>query len=79
VLRTATENLSISGFYCIVPVPLVQGEELACRISIVPFPVASCQEGVTVVCRCTVARTVPVSENRYGLACRIDDYQIAAE
>jgi hypothetical protein len=79
VLRTATENLSIGGFYCFVPVPLVPGEELACRISIVPPPVSSLREGVTVVCRCTVTRIEPVSADHYGLACRIDDYRIAAE
>jgi hypothetical protein len=79
VLRTTTENLSIDGFYCFVPLPFVQGEALGCRISIVPPSISSLREGITIVCRCTVARIDPVSPNRYGLAGRIDDYRIAPE
>jgi hypothetical protein len=77
VLRSTTVNLSSGGFYCLVPVRLIPGEELEGHITI---PAAqNSRERLTVICHCTVTRIESLPENGYGLACRVDDYSVTQE
>jgi hypothetical protein len=74
--RTEIKNLSRDGFYCFLHEPLTAGEHVDCDI-VVPTHAPDCEDVLFLRCRAQVIRVEKVDcGERYGMACRIKDYQV---
>ena len=74
--RTVTRDLSRDSFYCIVNEALTPGERIECEI-VVPAHVPDREVTLSLRCRARVVRVEQIdAEDRYGLACRIEDYRL---
>jgi hypothetical protein len=74
--RTVTQDLSLDGFYCIVNEALTAGERIECEI-VIPAHLPDRNVALSLRCRARVVRVEQVDdEDRYGLACRIEDYHV---
>jgi PilZ domain len=74
--RTATENLSCDGFYCVLDEPLTAGQHIDCDL-VVPAYVPEADDIVSLRWRVQVIRVEKIDcGERYGLACRIQDYRV---
>jgi hypothetical protein len=75
-VRAETQNLTTEGFYCFSPERFKLGERLECVIDLPSSPASSdCQ---TLHGRVTVLRVRRVRPNVFGIACRLEDYSMAA-
>jgi hypothetical protein len=74
--RTATENLSRDGFYCLFDEPVTAGQYVDCDI-VVPSHLPDCKELMSLRCRAQVIRVEKIDGSaQYGFACRIEDYRL---
>ncbi len=73
--QAETSNISSEGFYCTLKQSLTPGQTVDCAIGI-PAP-ASPNRQHYVNCQCTVLRVERLSDESFGIACRIDDYSLS--
>lgn len=74
VSSTVTENLSSRGFCCVVDEPLAPGESVAC---IVGLPLRrDPQVSQALRCQAQVVWVKALEDGRFGVGCRIDDYNV---
>src|SRR5262249_27145031 len=71
-LRSVTVNLSSSGFFCRVPIPLRTGELLDCTLSI---PAQHDATQMALECKALIVRLESL-DSGYGIACHIQQYRI---
>ncbi len=74
-VESVTQNLSSSGFYCLLTVALLPGEYLACVLTIPSHDPIDGHQTRTLECKVRVVRAEPVPEGLFGVACRIEDYR----
>lgn len=78
VLESRTENLSVNGFYTVLPEPYLLGDEIRCTI-LVPRPHED-SKGVILECQVRVVRVEPdASGAGFGVACCILDYEVVPQ
>jgi hypothetical protein len=77
-VETTTQNLSSSGFYCLVTVPLTPGESFACALRFPAHDPKDDGRGLTLQCTVQVMRVEATSEGVFGVACRIEDYHLVS-
>ncbi len=79
-VASVTENLSRAGFYCFSSEPFRIGETVDCVLEIPTRDLGYPSSPLSLRCRAQVVRLEHrESESRFGVACRIDDYEIAAD
>jgi hypothetical protein len=73
-LSTVTENLSSSGFGCVVDEPLRAGDTLTC---ILGFPLRHDPRiSQALRCQAQVVWVTALDNGRFSMGCRIDDYAV---
>jgi len=76
-ISSETEDISITGFYCLTEEPLAPGEVLECRISL---PESNAIMPGSQICLEAEAEVLRVAldhrSTAYGCACRIIDYRV---
>jgi len=77
-IETQTQNLSSGGFYCFSPKPLMPGEALVCTLKAPAYDPKSDQRTIALECSAVVLRAEARPDGLFGLACRIEDYHLAA-
>lgn len=75
-LESKTINVSSKGFYCLAPEPFLVGECIRCTMMIPSFSGERRDDYVALQCQATVLRVDTVEDEKFGLACRIDDYTV---
>lgn len=74
-IETVTQNLSSSGFYCLVQAPLVPGELMPCSLELPAHHPNGVEQAVSLECKVRVIRVeAPDADGLYGIGCRIEDY-----
>jgi hypothetical protein len=76
-VESVTENLSRAGFYCFLPQKLEIGEDVDCVLEIPTRDYGHPSGSLSLRCTAKVVRIESAEVNRFGVACRIDDYEIA--
>ena len=76
-IRTTTQNLSNSGFYCLSASPMTPGESLVCRLTLPAHDPRREEETITLECTALVMRAEATADGLYGIACRIEEYHLA--
>jgi len=72
-VETSTENLSASGFYCVLEDPPALGEKLECDLNI---PNTGYQRTVAgILCQAEVVRIDVGGALGFGVACKIIDFK----
>ena len=75
VLETTTQNLSSDGFYCLIKIPFVLGESMACTLSLPAHQPHSTERMLLLECKVRIIRVeAPDGDGLYGIGCRIEDY-----
>jgi hypothetical protein len=78
MIESVTRDLSSSGFFCLMRVPLLEGERLICSIKIPTHAPHGNQLERTLECKVKVLRVVPQEAgDSFGVACRIEDYHLS--
>ena len=78
VIESVTENLSRAGFFCFSPRRLEIGEDINCVLEIPTRDFGHPSGSLNLRCTARVVRVEPnESATRFGVACRIDEYEIA--
>jgi hypothetical protein len=72
-IRCKTYDLSIDGFYCVVGQTLTPGEQIECDLLV---PSYGSPRALALQCNAQVIRVEKLEDERYGLACRIDEYRV---
>jgi len=76
-IQTVTHDLSSKGLYCLIETPFVPGEIRECTLLVPARDPADDNRWVSVRCRVRVVRVeAPPETGLYGVACRIEDYQL---
>lgn len=75
-LETLTENLSSSGLYFLCPEPFPAGETLLSILSAPAHDPGAEERTLPLACRLKVMRLEPTGDGLFGVACRIEDYQL---
>jgi hypothetical protein len=79
MIESVTQNLSSQGFYCFSQMPVASGESMLCSLTVPTHDPSGSSERVILECNVRVVRLEePTSDGLYGLACRIEDYRLAA-
>jgi hypothetical protein len=77
-IESVTRDLSSSGFFCLIRVPLGEGEKLVCSIKIPTHDPHGKHLERTLECRVQVLRVVlQEAGDCFGVACRIEDYHLS--
>lgn len=75
-VRAETQNLTSEGFYCLSPEPFKPGDLLECMIDL---PSSKASTGSRKLRgRVKVLRVRRVRGHLFGVACRLEDYSLAA-
>jgi len=74
-IETVTRDLSSDGFYCLAATPFVPGESCFCILSVPANDPKDLTRMTPLHCRVRVIR-VDVEDGLFGVACRIEDYQV---
>ena len=75
-IESVTRDLSSIGFYCLSPRPFAVNESLICALKVPMHSLMRENQTVTIECRARVVRTEEMGDNRFGIACRIEDYHL---
>ena len=75
-IESVTRDLSSIGFYCLSPRPFAVDETLVCALKVPMHARMGGEQMITIECRVRVARTEEMGDNRFGIACRIEDYHL---
>jgi hypothetical protein len=74
--HTTTQDVSSDGFYCFLNASLTPGEWINCDL-LLGSHAPGCETTLLLRCRAQVMRVEKFAEEeRYGIACRIDDYRV---
>jgi hypothetical protein len=72
-----TKNLSSQGLYCLSEEPFVPGERLECILALSSLDLEEREGAFCLRCYAQVIRVESRnSEARFGLACKIDDFEL---
>ncbi len=74
-VESSTLNLSSEGFYCLTDVPFAPGEHILALLHAPSCHPAERDATRVLRCQVRVLRVEPL-DGRYGIACRIEDYQL---
>ena len=78
-VTTITQNLSSNGFYCLSPSPFVLGERVYCSLEVPTHDPLGKDRSLPLECHARVVRVEPESgDGSFGVACRIEEYRLAA-
>jgi hypothetical protein len=79
VIETVTRDVSSEGFHCLSRVPLIAHETVGCSLTIPSLHPERAEAPMVLECQVRVVRIDPPDEQGYfGIACRIEDYRLAA-
>ncbi len=77
-VESVTENLSRAGFFCYSPRRFDIGENIQCVLEIPTRDFGHPSGSLNLRCNARVVRVEPNEPaTRFGVACRIDDYEIS--
>ena len=79
VIESVTENLSRAGFFCYSARRFEIGEDVSCVLEIPTRDFGHPSGSLNLRCTARVVRVEEPNEpaSRFGVACRIDEYEIA--
>ena len=77
-IESVTENLSGSGFYCLVRSQFVPGEVLSCTLTAPSYDPMNSDSALILECRARVVwtQTYTPKEGFSGVGCEIEDYRL---
>ena len=76
VTDCVTQNISSVGFYCLSRTAFSVGDSLTCLLKM-PWQ-DSLEKPFTLRCAVSVVRVEDAGEGSFGVACKIDDYQVCS-
>ena len=75
-VETVTQNLSSSGFRCILPVPLALGDLMICVLRVPSYQHSNHGRASSLECKIRIVRVEPADGPKsFGIACQIEDYR----
>ncbi len=77
-LEGVTDNISVGGFYCVLPGRLAEGDRLECTLLMSDG--THLGRAIRWLCRSQVMRVQSAEGgSRFGVGCRIDDYTLIVD